>query len=138
MITAWVRGALVTARGATTIQTTAAEALALGKGVCQDYAHLMLAVCRICRLPARYVSGHLLGEGHTHAWVEVLVPDASLPGSFRTLALDPSRNRAANLSYITVAIGRDYGDVAPTRGSYQGAYAGKLTATKRAEVMAVE
>ena len=59
--------------GVTAVTTTAAEAWAAGIGVCQDYAHCMLALCRLCGLPARYVSGHVLGDGGTHAWVEVLV-----------------------------------------------------------------
>ncbi len=59
----------------TTVFTTAAEAFALRAGVCQDYSHVLLSLCRYCGLPARYVSGHLLGEGGTHAWVEVLIAD---------------------------------------------------------------
>ena len=61
--------------GATNIDTTAARAFGMAQGVCQDYAHVMLCLCRLCGLPARYVSGHLLGEGGSHAWVEVVVPD---------------------------------------------------------------
>ena len=64
------------AHGVTSVATTAAEALAGGQGVCQDSAHVMIALCRAIGLPARYVSGHLLGEGGTHAWVEVIVADA--------------------------------------------------------------
>ncbi len=60
--------------GVTSVATTAAEALDAGHGVCQDYAHVMLALCHVLELPARYVSGHLLGQGGTHAWVEVIVP----------------------------------------------------------------
>ncbi|HEX5690641.1 MAG TPA: transglutaminase family protein, partial [Roseiflexaceae bacterium] len=60
--------------GITHVGTSAAEALALGQGLCQDYAHIMLAICRAAGLPARYVSGHLLGEGGSHAWVEALLP----------------------------------------------------------------
>jgi Transglutaminase-like superfamily len=58
----------------TGLHTTAGEALAAGQGVCQDYAHVMIALCRLLDIPARYVSGHLVGEGGTHAWVEVLMP----------------------------------------------------------------
>src|SRR5207248_7791393 len=65
--------------GVTTVATTAAEAWAGGVGVCQDYAHCMLALCRLCGVPARYVSGHVLGEGGTHAWVDVLVPHPHEP-----------------------------------------------------------
>ena len=61
--------------GHTGVDTTAAEALAGGVGVCQDQAHVMLAMCRSVGVRARYVSGHLIGQGGTHAWVEILVPD---------------------------------------------------------------
>ena len=73
-ISDWVYQTIRYVHGVTDIHTTAAEALALGRGVCQDYAHIMLVLCRLCGLPARYVSGHLLGEGGTHAWIEVLIP----------------------------------------------------------------
>ena len=69
-----VFAAMTYENGATTVSTTAAAALALGRGVCQDYAYVMLALCHVLRLPARYVSGHLLGQGGTHAWTEVIVP----------------------------------------------------------------
>src|SRR5665213_3329460 len=59
---------------ATTVETTAAKAFAQRTGVCQDFAHVMIALCRLCDIPARYVSGHLLGEGGTHAWLEVIEP----------------------------------------------------------------
>lgn len=127
----WVHNALSYEHGATGIHTTAAQALALGHGVCQDYAHLMLALCRLCGLPARYVSGHLLGEGGTHAWVEVLLPAPELPGKALALALDPTHNCETDLHYITVAVGRDYYDVAPTSGTFQAPYQGQLTASKR-------
>ncbi len=61
--------------GVTGVHTTAADAVAGGRGVCQDYADIMLALCRAAGLPARYVSGHLVGEGGSHAWVEVVVTD---------------------------------------------------------------
>ena len=67
--------------GATSVETTAAEAWAIGRGVCQDSAHVLLAICRAAGVPARYVSGHLLGQlGGSHAWVEVLVPDGGRRG----------------------------------------------------------
>ena len=80
--------------------------------MCQDYAHCMLALCRLCGLPARYVSGHLLGEGGTHAWVEVLraAPDGP-EDALRPVAFDPTHDRRAGLKYLTVAVGRDYDDV---------------------------
>jgi transglutaminase-like putative cysteine protease len=134
----WVHNALSYEHGATGIHTTAAQALALGRGVCQDYAHLMLALCRLCGLPARYVSGHLLGEGGTHAWVEVLVPTPELPGEAMALALDPTHGCETDLHYITVAVGRDYYDVAPTSGTFQAPYRGQLTASKRVGPISLE
>jgi transglutaminase-like putative cysteine protease len=116
----------------TTVSTTAAEALALGRGVCQDYAHVMLALCHLLRQPARYVSGHLLGQGGTHAWTEVLVPRA---GQAEVVAFDPCHGRRTDGGYVTVATGRDYADVAPTSGSYIGASPSRLTAARRVGVL---
>jgi transglutaminase-like putative cysteine protease len=122
--------------GTTTVQSPAAEAWAGGRGVCQDYAHCMIALCRAAGLPARYVSGHLLGDGGTHAWVEVLVPEAD--GAVRAIAFDPTHDRRAGPRYITVAVGRDYCDVAPTSGTFLGPSPGELTTHKRAAVTRVE
>jgi transglutaminase-like putative cysteine protease len=119
--------------GITTVTTTAAEALAAGRGVCQDFAHVMLALCHLLRLPARYVSGHLLGQGGTHAWVEVIVPRA---GHAEAIAFDPCHGRRTDGGYVTVATGRDYSDVAPTSGSYVGTSPGRLTAGRRVGVLA--
>ena len=124
--------------GVTTVATTAAEAWAGGAGVCQDFAHCMLALARLCGLSARYVSGHLLGEGGTHAWVEVLVPHPERPECVSAVPFDPTHGRRAGLRYVTVAVGRDYGDVAPTSGTYDGPYEGVLTTSKRAAVTGVE
>ncbi len=71
----WVHRKIEYADGATDITTTAAQALAGGRGVCQDHAHVLLALCRAAGVPARYVSGHMIGEGASHAWVEVIVPE---------------------------------------------------------------
>ena len=119
--------------GVTSVQTTAAEALAGGRGVCQDSAHIMLALCHLLALPARYVSGHLLGQGGTHSWVEVVVPhdDHAVAMPF-----DPCHGRPASARYLTVAIGRDYTDVPPTSGTYVGAARGRLTTTRRVAVLA--
>ena len=124
--------------GVTSVATTAAEAWAVGAGVCQDYAHCMLALARLCGLSARYVSGHLLGEGGTHAWVEILVPHPREPECFSAVPFDPTHVRRAGLRYVTVAVGRDYADVAPTSGTYEGPYEGVLTTGKRAAVTSVE
>ncbi len=134
----WVHKALSYAHGATNIHTTAAQALALGRGVCQDYAHIMLTLCRLCGLAARYVSGHLLGEGGTHAWVEALVAAPDRPGEAVALAFDPTHGCESDLHYITVAVGRDYYDVAPTSGTFQAPYRGQLTASKRVGPISLE
>jgi transglutaminase-like putative cysteine protease len=119
----------------TSVFTTAAEAYALHRGVCQDFAHVMITVCRLAGIPARYVSGHLLGEqGGSHAWVEVLVPAA---GGARTVAYDPTNGVRAGPRHLPVAVGRDYADVAPTSGVYSGAATGLLTWTKRVGVVAI-
>lgn len=124
--------------GSTTIETGAADAFALRQGVCQDFAHIMLALCRENGLPARYVSGHLLGEGATHAWVEVLLPDLDRPGRTIAVPFDPTHGTRAGFNYVTVAIGRDYRDVTPTSGQFWAPYSGELTAAKLAGALAVQ
>jgi transglutaminase-like putative cysteine protease len=132
-ICAAVHAAMRYACDVTSVRTTAAEALAGGQGVCQDFAHVMLALCHIVGLPARYVSGHLLGQGGTHAWVEVVVPEA--PDAI-AVAFDPCNGGRTNSRYVTVATGRDYSDVAPTSGSYVGDTNGHLTTRRRMGVLA--
>lgn len=126
-----VHAAMPYQHGPTSVRTTAAEALALGRGVCQDHAHVVLAACRWLGVPARYVSGHLLGEGGTHAWVEVVVPDGDRASA---VAIDACNGCRADARYLTVATGRDYLDVAPTSGTYEGRGRGVLTATKHVGV----
>ena len=137
-INAWVAARMRYCHDVTSVRTTAAEALAVGAGVCQDYAHVMLALCRLCGLPARYVSGHMVGEGGSHAWVEVLLPSVTDRSALVAVAFDPTNDRMAGASYLTVAVGRDYADVAPTHGSYCGPAGGTLTTTKSLEQQAVE
>ncbi|MEZ4561915.1 MAG: transglutaminase family protein [Thermomicrobiales bacterium] len=129
---------MVYREGATDVRTTAAEAFQRREGVCQDFAHVMLALCRLRGLPARYVSGHLLGEGGTHAWVEVLLPDPEQRNRFIALPLDPTHDGVPGASYLTVATGRDYSDVAPTCGAYRGTPRSQLTTSKHAGITAVE
>jgi transglutaminase-like putative cysteine protease len=127
-----VHAALTYEHGITGVGTTAAEALAGGGGVCQDYAHVMVSVCRLLQIPARYVSGHLLGEGGSHAWVETLRPDTGGSG-WTAEGWDPTHDRPTGAGYVTVAVGRDYADVAPMSGTYDGVgVSGTLTVTKRA------
>jgi len=119
--------------GVTSIRTTAAEALAGGRGVCQDAAHIMLALCHLLAVPARYVSGHLIGQGGTHAWVEVIIAHAD---HAIALPFDPCNGVPGSARYLTVATGRDYADVPPTSGSYVGAAGGHLTTERRVAVVA--
>ncbi len=116
-------------RGATDVKTKADDALRIGRGVCQDYAHVMIAACRSIELPARYVSGYLnsphareTGSAASHAWVDVFLKETGW------VSIDPTHNRCQNANYVRVAIGRDYSDVPPTRGVYKG------NSTERMEV----
>jgi transglutaminase-like putative cysteine protease len=104
-------------KGATDVTTNAAQVLTLGRGVCQDYTHLMLAACRSQGIPARYVSGYLYAHGFssaTHAWVDVYLPD------YGWISLDPTHDSEQGGGYVRLAIGRDYADVPPTRGVFVG------------------
>ncbi len=130
-----VHNALSYEHGATSVRTTAAEALAKGAGVCQDYAHVLLALTRRLGLASRYISGQMLGFGGSHAWVEVVVPDGH--GQARVLSLDPTHGRATGFEYVTVAVGRDYADVAPLSGTYKAPFVGSLVATKRLFMTAI-
>jgi transglutaminase-like putative cysteine protease len=134
----WVYQSMTYRHGITGVSTTAAEALALGAGVCQDYAHVMLALCRACGLPSRYVSGHMLGQGGTHAWVEVVLPTNDGTGDAIAHAFDPTHASRGGLGYVSVAVGGDYADVAPTSGTYRSGARGRLTATKKVSVLEAE
>jgi transglutaminase-like putative cysteine protease len=134
----WVYQSMTYRFGVTGVRTTAAEALALGAGVCQDYAHVMLALCRVCGLPARYVSGHMLGQGGTHAWVEVVLPTRDGTGDAIASAFDPTHASRGGLGYVTIAVGADYSDVAPTSGSYLSPARGTLISSKRVTLTDVE
>jgi len=113
-----LRGLLVYERGATDVMTRADAALALGRGVCQDFAHVMLAACRRAGIPSRYVSGYLYEpeeqDVESHAWVDVL--DAQRGW----VSIDPTHDREQTEAYVRVAVGRDYADVPPTRGVFKG------------------
>lgn len=122
-------------KGVTDVFTTGAVAYSMRRGVCQDYAHIAIALARTCGLAARYVSGHLLGEGATHAWVEFLIPAAD--GRARVVSLDPTNNCVTNLRYIVVAIGRDYDDVPPTSGVFVGRSAGSIDSRQSVRITEV-
>lgn len=129
----WVYENFAYSPGVTDINTPIAEVVRTRKGVCQDFAHLMLAILRSNGIPARYVSGYieaydpdqvkdrqLIGAAASHAWVEVCLPGGHWWG------LDPTNNQAAGERHVVVAVGRNYHDVAPMRGTYKGAMDQKL------------
>lgn len=117
------------APGSTTVETTAQEAFEQRSGVCQDYAHLLIALIRACNIPARYVSGLTVGEGATHAWVE-----AHLNGQW--IGFDPTRNALVDETYLALAVGRDWSDCPIERGTFQG-FAGQ-TQTVFAQVEEID
>lgn len=131
----WASGSITYQYGVTGYTTPAAMALHFQKGVCQDFAHILLALLRLVNVPCRYVSGHLLGEGAPHAWVEALIADATSPSEVEVIAYDPTHHRRARMDYITVATGRDFADVTPTSGTYGGPALGRLAYTKQAEIV---
>ena len=107
--------------GVTSVLSPIEHILETGQGVCQDYAHVMIAIARNWHIPARYVSGYLyLGGGResrqmaSHAWVECLLP------SLGWIGFDPTNNCTTDQRYVRVAIGRDYQDVPPVRGVLMG------------------
>jgi transglutaminase-like putative cysteine protease len=106
----------------TAAHTHMVDVLRERRGVCQDFAHVMIGLCRSLKIPALYVSGYLATEvaSATHAWVEVLLPGAGWVG------LDPTHNRPTNDTYVKIAVGRDYNDVPPVAGNYKGTTERKL------------
>ena len=106
--------------GVTDIGTTAEEAMEKGQGVCQDYSHILLSLCRMEHIPARYVVGMLMGEGLSHAWVEVC-------DKGRWFALDPTNNLVVDDQHIRISVGRDYEDCTINQGFFVG------TATQQQE-----
>jgi transglutaminase-like putative cysteine protease len=125
--------------GTTAADTLAARAFALRQGVCQDFAHVLLAALRSLRVPARYVSGYLrtvprpgrqrlVGADASHAWVAVWDPGLGW------VELDPTNDCVPGEAHVALAIGRDYGDVAPVSGLVVGA--GQQTLTVGVDVAA--
>ncbi len=107
----------------TAVNSPIEHALKSRQGVCQDFAHIMIALVRNARIPCRYVSGYLYhsgenahpsADGATHAWVEALLPGVGWVG------FDPTTNQLAGGEHIRTAIGRDYADVPPTMGTMKG------------------
>ncbi len=127
----WVRDRIQYEKGTTVVTTTAGEALGIGSGVCQDFAHISLGLLRAMGIPARYVSGYTFPssqtnvgmdvDGQSHAWVEAWTGD--------WYAFDPSHGVPVGERHVLVARGRDYADVPPLKGIYRGAPAEALDAT---------
>ncbi len=108
-------------KGITTIETTVDEILKHRKGVCQDFAHLLLQMLRTAGIPSRYISGYicpnkdgLRGEGATHAWVEIWTEAEGWKG------IDPTNNIWVNTSHIILAVGRSFSDCSPAKGTFKG------------------
>lgn len=121
-------------KSASTVDTTVDQVFRNRKGVCQDFAHLAISCLRSLGLAARYVSGYLetmpppgkpklVGSDASHAWFSLFIPD------FGWVDLDPTNNLLMNETYITLAWGRDYGDVAPVKGVVMGGGRHQLTVT---------
>ena len=108
-----LRGRFVYLPGSTGAFTTGEEAAAAMRGVCQDESHIMLSLLRLRGVPCRYAVGYMLGEGSTHAWVEMLREG-------RWIGLDPTNHRAVGDEYIRVSVGRDAGDCPVNRGVFYG------------------
>ena len=114
-------------QGITNVETNVDEIWNLKAGVCQDFAHLMLVMLRMIGIPARYVSGYicpknhdLRGEGATHAWVEAYIPFHGWIG------LDPTNKCIVNNRHVRLAIGRNFSDCTPVKGTYKGSSEHKL------------
>jgi transglutaminase-like putative cysteine protease len=118
------------APNSTKVDSPIDDALSVRKGVCQDFAHIMIALVRKLNVPCRYVSGYLFhtkddqslaSEGASHAWVEALLPKLGWVG------FDPTNNLLCGERHIRVAVGRDYAEVPPTRGVYKGGAESELS-----------
>ena len=118
----YLKGFFTYDKSATSVHTTVSESIRLRAGVCQDYAHVLIALCRINGIPARYASGYvfsgqgdsLLGAEASHAWCEAFLPPHGWIG------YDPTNGRLLNEYFVKLAVGRDYRDVSPVRGVFKG------------------
>jgi transglutaminase-like putative cysteine protease len=118
----WIHNGFEYVSGVTDADTHVEVVFGLRKGVCQDFTHVMIALCRAVGIPARYASGYLyngpldtlVGSQASHAWCEVFLPGTGWTG------FDPTNSNLADERYVKIAVGRDYADVAPISGSYRG------------------
>ena len=127
--------------GSTDVSTTVPQFLATGEGVCQDFTHLMIALCRCAGIPARYVSGYiesdpppsdssrsdsvLIGSAASHAWLEVYAPNGMWIG------FDPTNDMREGERHVQIGIGRDYADVPPLKGIFKGSQQQRLSVQVR-------
>jgi transglutaminase-like putative cysteine protease len=127
-LVAGVRAAVAYEAGITDVSHSAAEALDLGSGVCQDQAHVLIACCRAAGVPARYVSGYFhggaAGEAASHAWADVW-----LGSEQGWISLDVTHAEPAGARHCRLAVGRDYLDAAPVRGVRRGGGRESMTVT---------
>ena len=108
-------------KGITSFDSTIEEVWKHQSGVCQDFAHILLELLRQAKIPSRYVSGYICphqngmrGEGATHAWVEIYLPE------FGWLGLDPTNNCIVNDTHVRLAVGKNFDDCSPVKGIYRG------------------
>jgi len=122
---AFIHGHLKYESYSTHVHTHMSEVLRDRRGVCQDFAHVLIGLCHELGIPARYVSGYLATESAsaTHAWMEVFVPKHGWRG------LDPTHNRQTDETYVKIGHGRDYSDVPPVSGKYRGTLIHRMTVT---------
>ena len=131
----WIHSEFRYDSGATQVSTHLEEAFEHRHGVCQDFTHVMIGLCRSVGVPARYASGYLyngplddlVGAQASHAWPEIHLPDVGWVG------FDPTNGNLADERYIKIAVGRDYDDVAPVKGSYHGTGQCRLSVTVEVE-----
>jgi transglutaminase-like putative cysteine protease len=125
-------------REATSVQTTIGESIRARAGVCQDYAHVLVALCRYYGVPARYVSGYVfsgeegsvLGAEASHAWCEAYL------GPHGWVGYDPTNDTLIDDRFARIAVGRDYRDVSPVRGVYKGASRSSMSVNVAMEALA--
>jgi transglutaminase-like putative cysteine protease len=124
--------------GASSVQTTIDESIRARAGVCQDYAHILIALCRYYAIPARYVSGYIfsgqegsvLGAEASHAWCEAYL------GPHGWIGFDPTNETLIDDRFARIAVGRDYRDVSPVRGVYKGASRSSMSVNVAMEALA--
>ena len=126
-----VHDSFIYQRGTTTTRTTVADVLDMKTGVCQDFAHVLIGLCRAVSLPARYVSGYVAGDAlihqpeqlpsASHAWAEIFTSTHGWRG------FDPANHLLAGEQHVKVGVGRDYTDLPPTNGTFRGGASQSLT-----------